>query len=388
MKRFSIYLASLLLVSLPMQAEMISCPSPCCQPCWGVEGYGEYLYWKVSEDQLHYAATLEGVHQDGFDPTDNILGILEVFRGSFSTAGAILVDSLTLVEPEFHYNSGFRVGLGFNFGCCNNWHANAEYTRLHHTTNSSVTDDVNGVFPIGFPLLPSLVLLDRTSNLFILSAPTTITNQFQFRYDAVDLQFGPWKQWGCFCTRPYFGGKGTWIRQRSNTTYLGLGFESGTIDDLEQQRFEFFPIAASLNKRNDFKSGGLEIGFDSAYKFWGSLALTGGFQAALLYGHFSVESAPSFIPSPDTALPPLVGTVKGFHENRIRPMIDAYVGLDWNTCFCSRWIFTVGAAWELQYFWNQWQAPSSVDATIFRAGDAPEGDLALQGLTVFASLTF
>ena len=69
-------------------------------------------------------------------------------------------------------------------------------------------------------------------------------------------------------------------------------------------------------------------------------------------------------------------------------MVDAYIGLDWDTCFCNRYIFNVGAAWEVQYWWNQWQSPSSVDATIFRGGDAPQGDLSLQGLTIFAAITF
>ena len=263
-----------------------------------------------------------------------------------------------------------------------------EYTRLHNTTHSSVSDFVNGVFPIGYPLLPTLALaaIDASpggEELF--STPTIITNEFQFRYDTVDLQFGILKQCGCFCARPYFGGKGAWIRQRSDTDYFGVTFESiNPVSGL----LEFFPIAASLNKRNDFKAGGLEIGVDSALQFWGSLALTGGFQAALLYGHFSVESCAKFCAFRRNKFPSTSWKRTTLHENRIRPMVDAYIGLDWDTCFCNRYIFNVGAAWELQYWWNQWQAPSSVDAAIFNGGDAPQGDLSLQGLTVFASITF
>ena len=255
-------------------------------------------------------------------------------------------------------------------------------------------------------MLPSLVIeagevtTDDDVDFFF-SVPGLVTNEFRFQYDTVDLQFGVLKQCGCFCARPYFGGKGAWIRQRSDTGYFGLGFTTGDLASGGSDASEaapaqalpgdFFTIAASLNKRNDFKAGGLEIGVDSALQFWGSLALTGGFQAALLYGHFSVESDPSFVPTAAVVaagFPALVGNVRTLHENRIRPMVDAYIGLDWDTCFCNRYIFNVGAAWELQYWWNQWQAPSSVDATLFKGGNAPQGDLSLQGLTVFASITF
>ena len=59
MKRFGLLLSTLILAVLPVQAQWVSCPQECCQPCWGVEVYGEYLYWKVSEDQLQYAATID-----------------------------------------------------------------------------------------------------------------------------------------------------------------------------------------------------------------------------------------------------------------------------------------------------------------------------------------
>lgn len=378
------------LAALPLHAVMISCPEPCCQPCWGVEVYGEYLYWKISEDQTQFAATIDesaGSAAIPFGSLPSIISTKPYVLGEPVTA-APLIEGLSLIDPDFKYDSGFRVGLGFNFGCCSKWLANVEYTRYYSTTKSHASA-INGLFPIGYPLLPLLVketaLFGERAPGLTEEFPLAIENQFKFRYDAVDLQFGQLRQWGCFCARPYFGGKGAWIRQNSDTVYSGLSFIStvspGTV----------VPVFASLGKKNDYKAGGLEVGFDSALAFWGNLAVTGGFQAALLYGHFDVESSPRFIAPTEFVVfpfPSLIGTVKTVRHNRVRPMIDAYLGLDWNTCFCSRWIFNVGAAWELQYFWNQWQSPSSVDATIFQAGDAPQGDLALQGLTVFASITF
>ena len=280
MKRLS--LLSLLLAVLPLQAEMINCPQQCCQPCWDIEVYGEYLYWKVSEDQLQYAATFD-VSDTGFIPlSGSLLSLLSTFA---PTAGKIsptpLIAGLDLVDPDFQYNSGCRVGVGFNFGYCSNWQANLEYTRLHSTAYSEVSDFVNGVFPIDYPLLPTLAFnaaFDHTDGLLLFSFifPDSVTNAFRVRYDTVDLRFGVSKQCSCFCARPYFGGKAAWIRQQANTRYLRLGFETATKKTeggIEVEVLEMFSVDASLNKRNDFKAGGFELGADSTLKFWATLRL-------------------------------------------------------------------------------------------------------------------
>lgn len=378
--------------AIPMQAMGYSSGygNECCQPCWGVEVYGDYLYWKVTEDQLQYAAIID-VTATGIGSATSVLSTpaapaLAALPATFSAAA-----NVNTIEPNFDYNSGFRVGLGYNFGCCSNWSVNAEYTRLHFTRNSGVagvftgTDSVitgstaSVAYPVNMPIISVLAGLTSGGDSIF---PTFIENEFRFRYDTVDLQLGVTKYNGCFSARPYIGGKGAWIRQNSDTNYLGLFAVSDGVDE---------PIIASLNRKNDFKGGGLEIGIDSALKLWGNIALTGGFQAALLYGRFNVESVPSVIitGTPTLDVADVSVTINRLnHNDRIRPMVDTYVGLGWDTCFCNRYIFEVGAAWELQYWWNQWQASGSIEEYILDFGNAPQGDLMLQGLTVFASITF
>ena len=133
-----------MLAVLPVQAQWVSCPQECCQPCWGVEVYGEYLYWKVSEDQLQYAATIDRERALILILLAILLFLSLFLHLEVRTVRQVehFIDGLDLKDPDFQYNSGFRVGLGFNFGCCSNWHANVEYTRLHNTHNSSVSDFV------------------------------------------------------------------------------------------------------------------------------------------------------------------------------------------------------------------------------------------------------
>ena len=54
------------------------CPQDCCQPRWCVEAYGEYLYWKVSEDQLQYAATMDFSSSISVDPGTLLFFIFSV----------------------------------------------------------------------------------------------------------------------------------------------------------------------------------------------------------------------------------------------------------------------------------------------------------------------
>lgn len=386
MKKIGLLLASLVATAMPTQALVGYVPDNCCQPCWGLEVYGDYLYWKVTEDQLQYAAQVGAAAFTTPDTTGGALAVIDLFAAHAS---------VNLVEPDFDYNSGFRVGLAYNFGCCSNWSINAEYTRLHFTRNSSVAGTFGGaetgtgasgvefVYPV---LMPAASIVAGITSGGDSIFPLAAANEFRFRYDTVDLQLGVTKNCGCFSARPYIGGKGAWIRQNHDTAYLGLfGFESEPTETT-------FPIFAAVARKNDFKAGGLEIGVDSALKFWGNLALVSGFQGALLYGRFDTTSTEAIVIT--TANPAVdfasvsVDLQRYKRNNRLRPMVDAYIGLGWDTCFCGKWLFNIGAAWELQYWWNQWQATSTIEEVVFNFGNAPQGDLMLQGLTVFASITF
>ena len=106
MKKLAALVSTMLLSALPLQAEWVSCPQECCQPCWGVEVYGEYLYWKVSEDQLQYAATLEMSTGTTTITTGTLLSLLSTKTTPSGEPAnpQPLISGLNLIDPDFGYN--------------------------------------------------------------------------------------------------------------------------------------------------------------------------------------------------------------------------------------------------------------------------------------------
>lgn len=67
----------------------------------GISVDAEFLYWKVSQDQMQYAAVLPG----GLQP------IIQAFQGGGS-APVQVAANLNIIDPSFKYKPGFRIGVG------------------------------------------------------------------------------------------------------------------------------------------------------------------------------------------------------------------------------------------------------------------------------------
>lgn len=102
----------------------------------GFKVYADYLYWQVSQDQMAYAAVLPGGVQQ----------IIEAVQGGEFD----LREELHFVETSFKFESGFRLGAGYE-APCSGWNAELEWVRLHTKRSSSVSDDSQGVFPLTEP---------------------------------------------------------------------------------------------------------------------------------------------------------------------------------------------------------------------------------------------
>lgn len=144
------------------------------------------------------------------------------------------------------------------------------------------------------------------------------------------------------------------------------------------------PINLSTLKKNHFRGIGPSIGFDACWEFYSGLCLSSELSASLLYGKFDVHNTPVAMEAENV----IEFNLSSHKKHRLRPTVDAKIGLDWNTCFFDSFQLAIGVAYEAQYWWNQWQAAPSVISSILMAGSSPQGDLMLQGLTARLSIAF
>lgn len=321
----------------------------------GITVFGDYLYWQVSQDQMQYAGVLPG----------GVSAIEQAFSGN--TIAASLKSRV--VEPKFSYESGFRVGLGYE-SPCSDWDVTLAWTRLHHHFHSHVTDSAHGVIPTATPA--AIVLAVLTSGGSTPSFASEAKSAWKFDFDTIDFRLGKsFCLTDCWHLHPYFGVKGAIIKQTQDIEYLGL-IAGGTALTVTSQR------------KNNFYAVGLSAGSDTVWEFYPCFNLRAGFGAALIYGNIKATVNPGLAQAPNF----IDFTVISHRKSRLRPMVEGRVALDWSTCFCDHYALTLGIGYEAQFFWNQWQPTSSLLSNIFSGNAASQGDLMLQGLTIDLALTF
>lgn len=353
MKIFKYLLPALTLLSASTFAS--GCRLSCDNSEGGLFVYGDYLYWQVSQDQMPYAAVLPG-------------GIQRIIEQLEDGDSVVLKEKLWFEEPGFNWHSGFRLGVGYNDPCsCMDF--DLSWTNLRFNKSSNVIEPSRGILPIANPLSSIFGFVDDGDDIGFASEASS---KWKFRFDVVDARVGfDYCVTSCLNTRPFFGIKFAKINQCQNIEYVGFEVEENS-------------VFVQNHRKNHFRGVGPTVGFDSAYQFYDNVYLTAGAAGSLVYGRFHVDEEP--IVSFANNLISFEGSYDKKH--RMRPVIEGNIGLQWNTCICNSYMVSLGASYEMQYWWNQWQAPASLIGSAITGGASPQGDLVLQGLTVKAELRF
>lgn len=365
----------LILSSLFIPALMYANTEECCEVCpqhfcqdksGKFEVYGDYLYWEAREDQLSYAQDLRG----------GVEGIINAFNGN-GLPGLVELDVSTK-EAKFDWKSGFRVGAGYTLNCAN-WDFQLSWTRLHEQTKSNFIDPNAGIIPSNFPLslLCNIISAINSEGTVAPVLANGAHSKWNFEFDNVDFQVGrSFFYCNSVALRLFLGIKGAWINQKLTSTYDGISLTTDTV---------VMPIDVSVKKTNDFHAVGPNFGINMAWEFLCNFSLVSDFSFAALYGRFHNNIQSVLVDSTvDTQIDILVRD----NKHRIRPMVNGSIGIEWNNCSWECVQFVLGAAYEVQYWWNQWQIPVSSEAAIFSGATSPQGDLMLHGLTVHAGLAF
>lgn len=352
---------SLSLTAAPAFSQYFDDCNSCCEDnSGGFKVYADYLYWKVVQDQIPYAGILEGGVEHIFDIIEEgpPLTISEVAK---------------VVDQSFKFDSGFRVGLGYEFPC-SGWDLNLEWSSLHEK-NSSRTVYAESIIPTAAPATIVFGFINLNPSQFHFADEAT--SHWKFEYDVVDLTFGSnYTLASCFKVHPYIGLKFARIDQTQTIQYFG--FELNEI-----------PVDILNHKKNHFRGIGPSFGIDTAWNLFSGLNLCGSVSGALLCGKFDSNEHPFVTFTTEDLTTNEVDTLlHSSKKNRIRPYVDGKIGFDYSTCFCDNFHLNLGIFYEMQYWWNQWQTPPSGVAAALNGGLAPQGDLYMQGLTVHLGLGF
>lgn len=204
---------------------------------WDLFVFGEYLYWTANEDGLYFAQT--GFQNETLTvPPDGSIN----FKGK-----------LKKVEPD--WNSGARIGFGFNFPR-EGYDIALLWTWFKNDSHTSARG----------PLIP--LWAEPDFNPF--ETATHAKGTWNLDLNVADLEWGR-SSWfgGHFSLRPFFGLRGAWIDQTLKARYTYATTPT---------------VTSNLHSNADFRGGGLRAGLDTRFAFPAGFSMYGLASGSLLYG--------------------------------------------------------------------------------------------------------
>lgn len=300
----------------------------------------DFLYWSIHEDHL------------GFVSSDSAIVTATPTHGK-------------IFQPDFKMKPGFKVGLGMGFDH-DGWDSFLEYTWIRarnikgHASPSSTTvleDTLWGFSPGG------------TIN--------SASAEWDLHYfNVLDLELGRNFYVSRYLKiRPYFGFKGTWQKQ-----FYTIDTQETATDDTLLPAVVGDSINAHMHQSQFFWGFGIRAGLDTAWHFSKSFSALGQIAFSGLYGQF--ENSGSFNSFDNTQGIFLINHVLTNDFHTIKPVLEWFVGLRWETYTCdNEYHFSFEAGWEEQFWGEQNQFLETLV-------EGKNGDLNFQGLTVKARFDF
>ncbi len=261
---------------------------------------------------------------------------------------ANLPKSGKVLNTEFEYKPGFKVGLGMN-STFDNWTFYGEYTWIRNESDTSHT----------VPLTATSTPFWNTPSF------TNVSSEWEHHNNIADFIMGRSYYVGTHLTfMPFIGARAYWMDQDLDVTYTvsptTSAFSHGDVDSW---------------------AIGARTGIQTSWLLGKDFRLIGNVAGSLAYQKleaeiqaYSVTGANAFRYQND--------------HGQITPNIEGALGLGWGAYFSNReWHFDFAALYEFHYFWNQNAMRTLLQETTL-VGAAGSGDLMYQGLTLTARLDF
>lgn len=298
------------------------------QDCpWGFDIWAAFTYWHISQEGMEAARRL---------PTVNVNG--------------------GLLTPDFDWEPGFKVGIGFNTDY-DDWTAALEYTWVRSKTSStSFANADNPYFSNNWsiPARPdSLVINDATS----------VSTSWRLHLDRLDLTFArPYYQGKRLTVTPFGGLRGQWIRQRYSVDLAGGEFD------------------ADVTARSHSWAVGPVVGANTHWLMGCGFRLEGVANGSILYTRYKhVRQSETFGGT--------TGSSNGHNVGFLRPSSELGVGLGWGSYLgCKNYYLDFSARYDFNVLWDQNVMVSFVNAMNGVPGTS--GNLYMHGLTLTALFAF
>jgi len=296
----------------------------------GVWVTGDVLLWKASEDDLDFAV---------------------------KSSSRTLVKG-HVVEPEFEWDWGFRLGLGYKLPH-DQWDLYLNYTYVHGDAHKHVGAGDGaiygsyaaffGIYPL--PVPPATFYEDSAHS------------HWNMNLNMADLELGRnmiASKW--LSLRPFIGLRGLVIQQDYNISYHG---GSAFLSDTQK-----------VGMTNDYWGVGLRMGLDTLWGLGHGFSIYGNGAAALLSGTFDVHQKNHMEKENLTRM--------NIHDDdhwNVVATAELALGLQWDHFFHQdRYHFGVNLGWEFNAFFNQNRIMRFLSMQNPGAFTRSNGDLTFQGL--------
>lgn len=310
-----------------------------CHDLNGVYVTGDFLYWKARQDGLEYAASFTITP----NPPDTDVKI-------------------RAFEIDYEYKPGFRIGLGGDLPF-KGWDVHLNWTRFRFDISSTTVSNEH-----------NLLILEGNLDRGFGFVGNKATGRWDFSYNSLDFD------WGrrlfldsTLIVRPSFGMKTLWIRHKVRKV----------LDNVETFAPGGQGIPAPPETVNiDFDVWGIGP-FAAFYGKWNwiyGLGLAGSIKGAIIWYDTDVK----FFAREDELQGQAVTVTNidlKYGANRVRPVAELFVGLDWEWCFIPKWLSVqLSIGYETQYLWSMLAAPIDSGASVL--------PFSFEGLTFKGRLDF
>ncbi len=329
---------------------------------WNTFMTASFIYWEAIQGGMDLAVPGQGT-----------------IAGGVLTVPAISAVRQKLLQTDFEYQPGFKVGLGWS-GMKDNWVLYAEYTWLHGNTSTSGSAPNPDVATIDGIALPQSGVWFPTSFLPSNSAnyrTTHISSKWNYKIDLVDAQISrPFYSGTRFLVEPFFGLRGAWIRQQLSLSATNLA-TTGVAVPATTRRAQYYSRGNGVGPR---------IGMNGNWHLGYGLRFMGNAAASLLFTDYDVNQNVDRSDSSGTFVFPQKTKIDDL--NVLRPNLDLSLGLGWGSYFkCRRFHWDLAATYDFSVFWGQNMIRYLAD-TVQVGTQAAASDLYLQGLTIKTQFEF
>ncbi len=302
---------------------------------------GDFLWWKAQENGLDYVILTD-------DPTQTDTP-----------------ETQTIKHPQFAYDMGFRVGLGYNIPH-DSWDLFVEWTRFHTLVSSHTFTKTSwyGLFT------PWSSFEDVSETAFAHGQ-----SHWKLDVDIIDGEVGRAYYVGKWLSlRPSLGLRTVWIKQHDsmrNDTFLGDIIWKDTIHLV-----------------NDYSGIGPKASLETTWDLIWGFNLYGSGTLSLLYGEFEIRRHEDVDYYSGSLLP---SQKRNSHDDfhLVRAMADLQIGLGWDITFMhDKFHFGIRACWEQMIFFGQNQLNRLGNPNFQGSTISNLGDLSFQGGTLTARIDF